>query len=212
MKAHILTFILALLLTIFCAACGTAPEEEAGSAADNQTTAAYERVLADYRSLYATGQTLGEIDYNDWLENYLDSSIAAHPLVSASYLEFYNTEDSYYYAFHDIDGNGVQELILSASSQPGEAPRPIALYLFDGTEAVMEDLVYHVLLGDGTVLETGNGYVSGNVREISDDGYTLEEVVDSDIPHGVSIDTLNLSAHGGFLADSLSWTLLTVNQ
>ena len=84
----------------------------------------------------------------------------------------------------------------------------MSIHTFNGTEAVKREAIYYELLGDGLLLSVGNGYVSGSVYQISDDGHTWEEIYDSVIPRGADVRVLDLSSHGGFLRETLEWTAL----
>lgn len=177
----------------------------AGGASDE----AYEAVMEEYREFLADIRSTfpgGQPDYSDWVQNYLDTYLERYPLIG-SYMDFVNGNDVFQYARFDIDGNGTEELIVGYLEETS-GTRVTGIYSFDGEEAVMQEGMYYELLGDGLLLETGNGYVSGRVYRLGSDGYTWEEVTDSGIESGVPVDELDLSAHGGFLRDTLEWTPL----
>lgn len=84
-----------------------------------------------------------------------------------------------YYAYHDLDGNGVDELLIGDGSV-------LAVYAFDGTQAV--SLIHESNIGWRTfltVMQTGELYVSGSsgasmgddyMLRLAEDGYSTEVV------------------------------------
>ncbi len=186
-------------------------EEESAQEAYDAVTEEYRDLAADIRNFASDPRNLtedGRIDYSNWMTNYYDTYVERYPNTSSGYMEFINGDVEFYSAFYDLDGNGVNELIVGYYQSEDDSFYPISVHTFDGTEAVIRDTILSEVLGDGLILDVGNGYVSGSVYRIGSDGHTWEEVNDSGIPRGVYVRELDLSAHGGLLKEALEWTPL----
>jgi RNA polymerase sigma factor (sigma-70 family) len=101
-----------------------------------------------------------------------------------------------FFAYHDIDGNGICELFIGMGTDAANA-YPYAVYASNGSETVQICSVLSTVLNDGTILESGNGGGVERILQISSDGFTLEEKTDTDIMQGSMIFDLELSSHGG---------------
>ncbi len=175
---------------------------------DEPATEAYDAVIEEYQSLLADIRNLagdGEIGYENWDYTSYEEK---YPDTSSWYMPYIYNDRELYHAYHDLDGNGTKELIIGYHEDATDEITPISIHTFDGSKAITMNAFMYELLGDGLLLETGNGYVSGRVYQISSDGCTWEETGDSGIARGVDVRNLDLSAHGGFLRDTLDWTVI----
>lgn len=189
-----------LLSALLCAACSS--QDAPASAAQT----AYDEIIAEYQDLYASVQSLGSLDYYEWLENYSDSYRQDYPNVSGGYLDFCSAQDHFYTGYADLDNSEGDELILAIASQPGQVPRPIALYYYDGTAAQQVDLFYADLLADGIIVERGNGGFSHEIHRL--DQGVLTEITVPDLPLNTPTEQMDYASHGGHLANSLTWSPL----
>ena len=152
------------------AAAETAEETIPALAAEE----AYQVVTAEYQTVLA-------MDRENFLEApyiYFNGDHAA-----VVYYHMYR-EGSFHYAYYDIDGNGVEELLIG--SGPEEYIRIVDIYGFDGVQAVQ--LVDEPTLGDRsqlTLMEDGSLYLYGSngaasgvhkLWRIGGSGYALDEI------------------------------------
>lgn len=167
------------------------------------------------------------LDEND--RNY-ESNLENYPHVSSYFQIYYMSEKEHadptplYSAYYDIDGNGIEEMIVGIDNTGGydERIHIIGVYAFDGSASVKLagksegwwTMGSCLVAADGTFIDAqGNGGItSGEAYRIGDDGCSLVSVPLPDIPAGslvYSMSTpLDLSSHGGYLADLLDWNLV----
>ena len=146
----------ALSVTLLIAGCGPGTEqaqagydstkeeiqimdsENKNDVTDNQETSSgdtdvYNHVLAEYKDMVQNDFYTDLLDHGD-LEAY-DSSFGED--IGA---EIRNYKQDVYYAFYDIDGNGIEELIIAggedSASGSGLPLRNYDLYTFDGSNVV----------------------------------------------------------------------------
>jgi len=90
----------------------------------------YDSVLAEYSDMVQ----------NDFYTNLLESDTYDSSFGEHIGLEIRNHKQDIFYAFYDIDGNGIMELIIAGGengvSNPSFSPRNYDLYGYDGTNVV----------------------------------------------------------------------------
>ncbi len=130
---------------------------------------AYETILEEYRAACA--------DFN-YLENR-----ERYPNAAKDGMDYYHSLEAFdlYYAYYDIDSNGVEELLIGT----GDAIWDV--YAFDGEKPVK--LIDERAMGGGrvnlSIMKTGELYVTGSsgasmgtcyMRRLAEDGFTTQEV------------------------------------
>ena len=140
---------------------------ETVEAAPNQVSAeeAYRSVIENYQTVLSTDSTA----YLAAPENYFNGDHQA--------IFYYHTyqDSDFYYAYRDMDGNGMEELLIGAGS--GGYIQMVDLYGFDGTQPVQ--LIDESTLGDRstlTILEdnTISLFGSSGAAESSQDYWQLD--------------------------------------
>ena len=198
------------------------PSGNAGPETAALARAAYEGVLERYRDAMQNALPYDEYGENwEQMSRNHESNAASYPDLGPAFLD-YCTSDSrqspLYYTYHDLDGNGTDELFIGVDWDIGSIVL-LEVHAFNGTEAVKLSspgfdpefgVYFSVLSGDGLLIDQrGNGgMTSGIVYRLAGDGYSLESVTDSGIPAGAVASELDLSAHGGYLVGQLEWAPL----
>jgi hypothetical protein len=173
----------------------TLPTEQETVSAD----AVYETLLEDYRSACSVNHEDWQTNISAYQETY--SNLDADILLGYHFFGL----GKLFFAYHDIDGNGICELFVGIGTDAASA-YPYAAYASNGSETVQICSVLSTVLADGTILESGNGGGIARVLQIASDGFTLVEKTNTDIAIGSMLFDLDLSAHGGNI--SLNWESL----
>lgn len=127
-------------------------------------------------------------------------------------LEFFNP-DSAGYAYRDLNGDGVDELFIGEIMDYASNYTMVALYAFNGTEAVQITKSSfdggYMFLEDGLFVSCTNGGCADGVYRLNPETCTLDPVTDSDIPlldyddldtiTTSNIFNMDLSSHGGMV-------------
>ena len=150
----------------------------------------YETLIEDYCSACS-------VNHEEW-QNNMSAYQEAYSNLDADILLNYHFfgMGKLFFAYHEIDGNGICELFIGMGTDASNA-YPYAAYASNGRETVQICSVVSTVLTDGTILESGNGGGIERILQISSDGFTLEEKSDTDIMQGSMIFDLDLSSHGG---------------
>ena len=170
----------------------TLPAEQETISAD----AVYETLLEDYRSACSVNHEDWQANISAYQETY--SNLDADVLLGYHFFGL----GKLFFAYHDIDGNGICELFIGIGTDAAST-YPYAAYASNGSEAVQICSVLSTVLADGTILESGNGGGIARVLQIASDGFTLVEKTDTDIANGAMLFELDLSSYGGSIA--LNW-------
>ena len=161
------------------------PEAETPSVTAEQ---AYQTVLAEYRATMDVDDGAFQLDMDAYFHgNY-------------NLMRYYKggMGGGFYYAYYDIDGNGVDELLIGADAG-GESPEVIDVYAFDGETAVqvindnaLGEWDHLYIYENGVMLNRINNFTQGyryNQWTIGPDGYTPQLVDDIVVTSsGVSYD------------------------
>lgn len=149
----------------------TAPPAATETAPAAAADEAYRSVTADYQAVIGADSAA----FLNAPERYFNGDHAA-----VRYYHIYHG-DNFYYAYRDIDGNGIDELLIGFGSEG--YIRIVDLYGFDGEQAVQ--LIDKPTLGDRSslsLLEDGTLYLFGGSSAteathafLRVDGYTLKE-------------------------------------
>ena len=149
----------------------TAPPAATETAPAAAADEAYRSVTADYQAVIGADSAA----FLNAPERYFNGDHAA-----VRYYHMYHG-DNFYYAYRDIDGNGIDELLIGFGSEG--YIRIVDLYGFDGEQAVQ--LIDEPTLGDRSslsLLEDGTLYLFGGSSAteathafLRVDGYTLKE-------------------------------------
>ena len=167
-------------------------EETAEEAPD--TAAAAEEAFAAVMEAYtaACADTT-----SDWLGDTAGSAAQYGELATDAML-FYHLGGGtmpFFSARVDLDGNGVEELLIGSGADAASADA-VAVYAFDGSDAVLLCDTLFELLQDGTFLLVGNGGGVAEVKRLAADGFTLE-AAESAIALGAMPTEADYAAHGG---------------
>ena len=128
---------------------------------DSELTA-YEQVLLDYENPYRTDSEKWLVDPDTYHQQY--SYLNTAKLDSYhQYAQFGETD--YYYAYADLDGNGIRELLISEFPLVEPHHRIISVYSFDGKDAVelieCGDSNTAELCTDGSIILTEGTVLNG---------------------------------------------------
>ncbi len=130
---------------------------------------AYEAILEEYRAACADS-------------NYLENR-EQYPNAAKDGMDYYHSLGAFdlYYAYCDIDSNGVEELLIGTGNTIWD------VYAFDGEKSVK--LIDEQAMGGGrvnlSIMKTGELYVTGSsgasigvcyMRRLAEDGFTTQEV------------------------------------
>ncbi len=151
--------------------------EESEEVLPDDTAVIYEPVLKEYR----------EMVQNDFYRDRKDTDSFEESFGEYIGLEIRLREQDVYYAFHDIDGNGTEELLIAGGEHNGEEPASFPwnydLYGYDGTKPVhifpeMEfgyRTNYSLYEGVVEVFYSGSAAESGvDFYKIGQDGFSPE--------------------------------------
>lgn len=175
---------------------GSEPTEEASTDATEPDTTptvpevdptpAYQVILDEFTA------ACNDPDYLSHREQYPNTDIEA--------MVNYHTFGAFdlYYAYHDLDGNGVDELLIGDGSVLG-------VYAFDGTQAV--SLIHEPNIGwrtSLTVMQTGELYVSGSSGADMGDDYMVRLAADGCSTEVVFYYAYTGDLYQGIYEDSVS--------
>lgn len=144
----------------------------------DQAREAYQAVLEEYINIC-------KIDKTEYLENE-DVYNSKYPNANERILFYFHTyrDFDFFYAYKDIDRNGIDELFISAGNE--EFRNLVDLYLFDGNKAIkaiendtLGDRSSFTLYTDGTLYETASNGAADTTEtyyRINDDGTALEVI------------------------------------
>lgn len=128
----------------------------------------------------------------DAYQNILEEAKAASrkPYEDSSFYYHFNSGYNLYYSCVDLDGNGVDELLI------GRGDEIMDVYTLDGETAVrvMNVFLFGGAVGKLTVMETGEMYVKARngvehyMMKLAADGVSLEFIFRYDLVDGVYID------------------------
>lgn len=137
-------------------------------------------------------------------------------------LEFFSPDNAAY-AYRDLNGDGVDELFIGEKMDYSWNYTMVALYAFNGTEAVQITKSSfdggYIFLEDGLFVSCTNGGCADGVYRLNPETCALDPVTDSDIPlldyddldtvTTSNIFSMDFSSHGGRVEESLlDWTPL----
>lgn len=156
----------------------------------------YETLIEDYCAACS-------VSHEEW-QNNMSEYQAAYSNLDGDILLNYHVfgTGKLFFAYYDIDGNGVRELFIGMGTSAADA-YPYAVYASNGSESVRICSALSTVLNDGTILESGNGGGVERILQISSDGFTLEEKTGTAITKGSMIFDLDITAHGGSVI--LNW-------
>lgn len=154
---------------------------------------AYQMMLEQYRDACA-------VDHDDWMNN-SPSYREQYAAISANsdtmlYYHLAGGATKLFYAYNDIDGNGVEELFVGMGSDVNQA-YVADMYVFDGNSASRVNLITFEILADGTVIETDPAAAVVSVRRLAADGYTLENTSAAGLEVGSAITDWSFADFGG---------------
>ena len=154
---------------------------------------AYQMMLEQYRDACA-------VDHDDWMNN-SPSYGEQYAAISANsdtmlYYHLAGGATKLFYAYNDIDGNGVEELFIGMGSDVNQA-YVADMYVFDGNSASRVNLITFEILADGTVIETDPAAAVVSVRRLAADGYTLENTSAAGLEVGSAITDWSFADFGG---------------
>lgn len=153
---------------------------------------AYEAILTDYRAACAE-------DSSAWMSNTDSYNLTYGHLGTESLLYYHmGSGQNMFYAYHDVDGNGTDELFIGFGQSAADA-YVSTMFAFDGQNAVMlSDMLFEVL-NDGTILRSGNGGGIEQILQLAEDGFTLIDKEGTGIELNSMIFGQDFAAQGGLV-------------
>ena len=161
---------------------------------------AYEAILADYRNACA-------VESSTWMSNSESYNMTYGHLGTETlfYHHMGGGSSKLFYAYHDVDGNGTDELFIG-SGQNAEDAYVSTMFAFDGQQAVMlADMLFEVL-NDGTVLRSGNGGGIEQILQLDENGAAFVEKEGTGIERNSMIFGQKFAEQGGIV--SYNWQSL----
>lgn len=171
---------------------------------------AYETVVAEYQELVSRG-----INGTEDEEEYERVNWDEYPHVTEDIM-FWGGPD--YYGYYDIDGNGIDELILGNYSGHNENREDsyysVGIYAFNGSEAVNIGETLTRFLADGTIVDMTNGGSVENVYRIGFDGFTREKqpYPDELVNEWQPEESGWFTSHGGYVYNEIEWNSFTATE
>ena len=162
--------------------------------------AAYDAVLNAYREACGVESSLWLSDSASYESQY--ENLSGHYLTMHHELPQFQ----FYYCYHDLDGNGTQELLMGCGWEGDIALAGV--YTFDGTQAIEWLDNNGILLSDGTLLLQDYENLTFTLYRLSADGSALE-VVETQHPDSANAGQVwwqMTEEHGGFLTPA--WNAL----
>ena len=184
----------------------TIPETTVETVSAVAAEEAYQAITAEYQAVLGVDSATFLNDP----DNYFNGDHMA-----IRYYHMYHG-DNFYYAYMDIDGNGMEELLIGFG--PEDYIRFVDLYGFDGERAVQ--LIDEPTLGDRsrlTLMEDGSLYLYGSggagsgvhiLWRISDSGYGVNKIYEYSFDFLEEYDGIYHGADGSTITDAEFASLL----
>lgn len=169
--------------------------EEISPSPDTPFGAACTEMISEYQAVLSVTEDIWTLNAAEYAAQY--------PRVNHIYAGFYHMQlfDTLFAAYHDIDGNGTDELFVGIGDRFG--PTEVGVYAFDGETLVPLSLTdmdnSYQILSDGTFIQSdGKGELTA-VKRIAADGCTLEDTTFPGLALGTPLSDVDLSAYGDHL-------------
>ena len=178
----------------------TIPETTVETVPTEAAEEAYQEITSEYQAVIGVDSTA----FLNAPESYFNGD---H--VAVCYYHMYHGEN-FYYAYYDIDGNGMEELLIGVGTDG--SIRIVDLHGFDGERAVQ--LVDEITLGDRsrlTIMDDGSLYMFGSggaavgshtLWRMSNSGYSLDEIFEYVYDFNAGYDGIYHGSDGSVITDA----------